>query len=340
MTLLSRELVFISYSHKDKRWLSDLLIHLKPYLRDGSISFWSDRQIRPGSKWFAEIQEALDRARVAVLLVTPHFLASDFIHDNELAPLLADAEAKGLTLTWIHVRACSYAKSPIAKYQALVDPSKPLAQMRSERDDAWVRICRGIESAAIDVAGANAHRAEAPIAGRIEPAVPVVHGDYRPAGHRQLIRDLQRSINAGMLQDSLIASLVLDALSTDKKLALSPLYNLRTLIAGISLSDEYYVRVRSAAGERDWQRDFAVAVTPLLISLLRSLDRSPDAQALMVRICDRFAEKLRLRLVWPDSREEFNEFANELYRSCCRAAELECDEVVELLRRLPAAGPK
>jgi len=48
----TREQVFISYSHKDKRWRDDLDTHLKPYLRGGSIVSWSDQQIAPGSEWF------------------------------------------------------------------------------------------------------------------------------------------------------------------------------------------------------------------------------------------------------------------------------------------------
>ena len=42
--------VFISYSHKDKRWRDELVTHLKPYLRDDSIKSWSDEEISPGSK--------------------------------------------------------------------------------------------------------------------------------------------------------------------------------------------------------------------------------------------------------------------------------------------------
>jgi len=142
-----RDQVFISYSHKDKRWLTDLEIHLKPYVRNGSVTAWSDEQIAPGSKWFPEIKGALGATKVAVLLVTPNFLASDFIHEHELTPLLKEAETGGVHIIWIPVRACSYKETPLKDDQAAIEPDRPLANMKAERDRAWVRICEKIKEA-------------------------------------------------------------------------------------------------------------------------------------------------------------------------------------------------
>ena len=75
---------FISYSHEDTKWREDLEKHLKPYLRAGSIKSWSDKQISPGSQWLTEIKTALTNTKVAVLLVTPDFIAPDFINQYEL----------------------------------------------------------------------------------------------------------------------------------------------------------------------------------------------------------------------------------------------------------------
>jgi hypothetical protein len=141
-----RDHVFISYSHKDKKWRDELETHLKPYLRNGTISSWSDQQIAPGSQWFAEIQSALTNSKIAVLLVSPDFFASDFIHKQELGPLLKKAEQGGVKILWIPVRSSAYKQTPLKNYQALIDPSKPLASMlKAKRDRDWVGICEKIE---------------------------------------------------------------------------------------------------------------------------------------------------------------------------------------------------
>jgi hypothetical protein len=145
-----RRTVFISYSHKDERWRDDLLTHLKPYLRDGSVTVWSDQQIAPGSNWFKDIMAAIAEAKVAVMLVTADFLASDFIHEHELGPFLKEAERGGVRIIWVPVKACSQRKTPLKDYQAVHGPAHPLASIkRADRDKAWVRVCEEIEKAVV-----------------------------------------------------------------------------------------------------------------------------------------------------------------------------------------------
>jgi hypothetical protein len=141
-----RDQVSISYSREDDTWRVDLETHLKPYIRNGSITPWSDQQIRPGSKWEPVINATLTNTRVAVLLVSPDFFNSDFIHENELGPLLKRAEEGGAKILWIPIRHSAYKQTPLKNYQALGNPDKPLAAIpRAKRDKVWVDICEKIQ---------------------------------------------------------------------------------------------------------------------------------------------------------------------------------------------------
>ena len=67
-------------------------------MMSGSIAkAWSDDRIADGVDWEKEIFEAIDGARVAVLLVTANFLTSDFILQKETPRFLGrSAEKRGV----------------------------------------------------------------------------------------------------------------------------------------------------------------------------------------------------------------------------------------------------
>lgn len=143
-----RKGIFISYSHLDKKWLDTIKTFLKPYSRDEKISVWSDEQILPDAKWDIEIEKQLETCRVAILLVTPNFLASDYIVDKELSLILKREQEGELIIYWIAVSHSAYNLTDLSKIQSANNPAKPLDELsKSERDKTLVKIAEKIANA-------------------------------------------------------------------------------------------------------------------------------------------------------------------------------------------------
>jgi hypothetical protein len=144
----ARTRVFICYSHTDSRFLQRLQVQLAPEVRSKRVDLWDDTKITPGSNWRSEIDFALQTAKVAVLLISADFLASDFIALNELPPLLSAAESEGVTILPVLLKPCLYQRTPLVKFQFVNKPLVPLEKMRSvEREETWMRVVEAITAA-------------------------------------------------------------------------------------------------------------------------------------------------------------------------------------------------
>ena len=139
---LERHELFISYSHKDRAFLERFWTHLSPLETQYGLQRWDDSRIQPGDIWLDEIERALARAQVALLLVSPDFLASDFIRRQELPCLFDAAQNDGLKILWVPLLPCSWKRfRQIEQYQAVIPVHKTLAEIGEvERDRALVAI--------------------------------------------------------------------------------------------------------------------------------------------------------------------------------------------------------
>ena len=100
--------VFISYSHKDEDWKDRLVSHLGVLQHESLFDLWDDRRIGAGEDWYREIQVAMNKASVEILLVSANYLTSNFILSKEVPRLLELRVKEGIRVFPIVVKPCAW----------------------------------------------------------------------------------------------------------------------------------------------------------------------------------------------------------------------------------------
>jgi hypothetical protein len=138
--------VFISYARADSTWLNRLLVHLRPLERARKLDVWHDGKIATGENWRSEIAMALSEASVAILLLTANFLASDFIYEHELQPLVKRMRTNGVVIFPVVVGHCLLdEETDLNGLQLFNDPECPLSRMNEvDLDATLVKLARSI----------------------------------------------------------------------------------------------------------------------------------------------------------------------------------------------------
>lgn len=105
--------VFVSYSHKDKKYLEgegSLLEFLSGLKREG-FEFWYDNGnpgIKTGDLWDEKIKEAIGRAHIALVLLSQPFLTSEYCMDVEVERFLIQQKERGLIIFPIILSPCDW----------------------------------------------------------------------------------------------------------------------------------------------------------------------------------------------------------------------------------------
>jgi len=140
--------LFISYAHEDEEWLHRITQHLQPLVAAGTITIWSDKSIEAGQFWREELYQAIGRARMALLLVSPSYLGSAFIAEEEIPALIRAAEQRRTRLTWALLSKATYQSTPVAKLQAAHNLDHPLDILEGDdQEKALSEIAKNIAAA-------------------------------------------------------------------------------------------------------------------------------------------------------------------------------------------------
>ena len=144
--------IFCSYAHKDEPLREALDPHFALLRRQGIATFWSDKELYAGSDWASQIDHNLRTANVVLLLLSAHFINSDYCIDIELRQaaerhLRREAVLIPVVLqpcNWERVRlTCDGGEFDLGKVQALPAGARPVTKWRN-RQEAFDNIADGV----------------------------------------------------------------------------------------------------------------------------------------------------------------------------------------------------
>lgn len=149
---VKKKKIFISHSHQDDdKWLLEVKKNLKvlKFFGQNDFEVWDDEKIDSGQDWKTEIKKALKESTAAILLISTNFLASDFIVNEELQPLLERAKNEGTLILPLILSPCRFASiESLNKFQSVNNPKTQILSKLSkpDQDEILLKLVEDVEN--------------------------------------------------------------------------------------------------------------------------------------------------------------------------------------------------
>src|SRR6202140_3127974 len=131
--------LFYCYAREDKLLRDELETHLSWLKRRYHLTNWHDREILPGENWEQAIDSHLNTAHLILLLISPHFMASDYCYGKEMAKALEQEKAGTCRVIPILLRPTDWEDAPFSHLQMLPTDARPLTSW-ADRYRAFLEI--------------------------------------------------------------------------------------------------------------------------------------------------------------------------------------------------------
>jgi tetratricopeptide (TPR) repeat protein len=135
--------VSFCYAREDERLRNELEQHLGALKHSGQIITWYDRKILPGADWEQEIDIHFRTSDVILLLISSHFLDSEYCYSVEMQKALEMYKAGTAHVIPIILRPVDWEKTSLGKLQVLPTDGKPIVTWR-DRHAAMLDVIQGI----------------------------------------------------------------------------------------------------------------------------------------------------------------------------------------------------
>lgn len=139
--------IFISYAHQDENILKRLSQHLASLRRQGIISLWHDKCLRPGDEWEEKIDQNLESADIILFIISSAFISSDYCWGIEMKRAIEKHQKKESHVIPIIARPVDFTGAPFSKLESLPTGNKAITEWPN-KDAAFTNIASGIRKVA------------------------------------------------------------------------------------------------------------------------------------------------------------------------------------------------
>lgn len=144
--------LFYSYAEKDKALLKRLEEHLSVLRQEGDIRELHKRDITPGTEWQHEQDVYMKKASIILLLISPSFLASDYLYNNEMRQAITKCKAGKAIIIPVILCPCDWKKVPFGENEHLADyeivpRSEKAVTSWAKRNEAYAEIAQAVRKA-------------------------------------------------------------------------------------------------------------------------------------------------------------------------------------------------
>ena len=184
--------VFISYAESDLRLYNQLRTHLKVLERRDIIHVWDETEIAAGDEWRGQINKHLEASQLILLLVSPDFLASDYLYEVEMQRALILNKSGRVRVLSIVLRPCDWMRTPLGSLQVLPRGGRPVASS-TDTDEMFTEITKEIELVCTDIQSSSIYG--------LTPTREVSKNAEEPVrvDNASTMRSVEVDVSAGML---------------------------------------------------------------------------------------------------------------------------------------------
>ena len=137
--------IAFTYEHPaEEEMVRELVHHLTPLQRSGTIEFWARYLIGAGEASEAHTTRELDQADIIIALVTSRYLS---LCEEELSRSIARQKTDGIRVIPIRLRPAGWEGTPLDGLEPLPEKGKAVVDWQ-KRDKVWVNIAGHIKQAA------------------------------------------------------------------------------------------------------------------------------------------------------------------------------------------------